>query len=110
MMNDSPGNSHWHWFPRTTAQDGTQVPRKIPARPTGQPWPRPPITVDSRIAPTTAASERRMNLSTHAAPQYSDVCHAYQPVDTLFVPGFSHHGNVHVRLGGCHNGNSVDPR
>src|SRR2546428_12777516 len=37
------------------------------------------VTVDRRIAPPTAASERSMIVSCHAAPQCSDTCHAYLP-------------------------------
>src|SRR4030095_12679068 len=68
------------------------------------------VTVDRRITPPTAASERSMIVSCHAAPQCADACHAYQPGDTRRVPGFSHHGNVHVRLGGSYNARSVDRR
>jgi hypothetical protein len=35
------------------------------------------VTVGGRIAPPTAATERSMKLSPHAAPQYSNACHAY---------------------------------
>src|SRR5215216_206831 len=68
------------------------------------------VTVDRRITPPTAASERSMIVSCHAAPQCADACHAYQPGDTLRVPGSSHHGNVHVRLGGWYNASSVGLR
>ena len=57
-----------------------------------------PVTVDRRITPPTAASERSMIVSCHAAPQYSDADHAHLPGDTHLVPGFSRRGNVHVRL------------
>jgi hypothetical protein len=73
----------------------------------GQTWPTHPVTVDRRITPPTAASERSMIVSCHAAPQCADAYHAYQPGDTPCVPGFSRHGNVHVRLGGCYNVSSV---
>ena len=66
-----------------------------------QTWLKHQVTVDRRITPPTAASERSMIVSCHAAPQCADACHAYQPGDTPCVPGSSHHGNVHVRLGGC---------
>src|SRR5437879_1595520 len=56
------------------------------------------VAVDRRITPPTAATERRMIVSCHAAPQYSDADHAHLPGDTHLVPGFSRHGNVHVRL------------
>src|SRR5215510_15058264 len=65
------------------------------------------VTVDRRITPPTAASERSMIVSCHAAPQCADAYHAYQPGDTPCVPEFSRHGNVHVRLGGCYNVSSV---
>src|SRR5215475_1135514 len=68
------------------------------------------VTVDRRITPPTAAAERSMIVSCHAAPQCAEACHAYQPGDTPCVPGSSHHGNVHVRLGGCYNASSVDLR
>src|SRR5215470_17800206 len=68
------------------------------------------VTVDRRITPPTAASERSMIVSCHAAPQCAEACHAYQPGDTPCVPGSSHHGNVHVWLGGCYNASSVDLR
>src|SRR5919202_1963551 len=68
------------------------------------------VTVDRRITPPTAASERSMIVSCHAAPQCADACHAYRPGDTLRVPGSSHHGSVHVRLGGWNNVSSVDLR
>src|SRR6266536_531527 len=73
----------------------------------GQTWPTPPVTVDRRITPPTAASERSMIVSCHAAPQCADAGHAYQPGDTPRVPGSSRHGNVHVRLGGWYNVSSV---
>jgi hypothetical protein len=72
-----------------------------------QSGPEHPVTVDRRITPPTAASERSMIVSCHAAPQCADAYHAYQPGDTPCVPGFSRHGNVHVRLGGCYNVSSV---
>src|ERR671918_1520460 len=53
------------------------------------------VTVDRRIAPPTAAPDRRMIVSSHAAPQYPDACHAHLAGDTPFVPTFSHHGSVH---------------
>ena len=49
-------------------------------------------------------------VSLHTAPQHGDAGHAYLPGDVPFAPGSSHHGNVHVRLAGCYNGSSVDPR
>src|SRR5215467_4881798 len=49
---------------------------------------RTQVTVDRRIAPPTAATERRMIVSCHAAPQYSDADHEYLPGDTQLVPGF----------------------
>ena len=58
------------------------------------------VAVDRRIAPPTAAPERSVPVSVHSAPQYSDAGYAYQPGGIPFVPGSSHHGNVHVRLGG----------
>jgi hypothetical protein len=71
------------------------------------PWSRTG-TVDRRIAPPTAAPERRVKVSLHAAPQYGDACYAYLPGDVPCAPGSSHHGNVHVRLGDCRNGSSCD--
>ena len=56
------------------------------------------VTVDRRIAPPAAAPDRRMMVSSHAAPQYPDACHAYLAGDTPCVPAFSHHGNVHGAL------------
>jgi hypothetical protein len=63
------------------------------------------VTVDRRIAPPTAASERSMIVSCHAAPQCSDTCHAYLPGGIQLDPGFSRRGSVHVRLGDWHGGN-----
>src|SRR4029453_5615149 len=64
-----------------------------------------PVTVDRRIAPPTASSERSMIVSCHAAPQCSDTCHAYLPGGIQLGPGFSRRGSVHVRLGDWHSGN-----
>ena len=64
------------------------------------------VTVDRRIAPPTAAPERRVKVSLHTAPQYGDACHAYLPGDVPLAPGSSHHGNVHVRLAGWHSESS----
>ncbi len=63
------------------------------------------VTVDRRIAPPTAASERSMIVSCHAAPQCSDTCHAYLPGGVQLGPGFSRRGSAHVRLGDWHSGN-----
>ena len=68
------------------------------------------VTVDRRIAPPTAASERSMIVSCHAAPQCSDTCHAYLPGGVQLGPGFSRRGSVHVRLGDWHSGNLVASR
>jgi len=56
------------------------------------------VTVDRRIAPPTAAPERSMRLSPHAAPQYPDACHAHRAGDNPYTPAFSHRGNVHAAL------------
>jgi hypothetical protein len=71
-------------------------------------WPRPPVAVDRRIAPPTAAPERSVPVSVHSAPQCPGACHAYRPRGTHHVPEFSHHGRVPVRLGDCYSGNPVD--
>ena len=68
------------------------------------------VTVDRRIAPPTAASERSMIVSCHAAPQCSDTCHAYLPGGVRLGPGFSRHGSVHGRLGDWQSGNLVASR
>ena len=70
---------------------------------------KPIVTVDRRIAPPTAAPERRMILSHHAAPQCPDACHAYQAGDTRDAPAFSHHGSVHGALGDYSRAHGVDP-
>ena len=64
-----------------------------------------PVTVGRRIAPPTAASERRVRLSPHAAPQYPDACHADLAGDSLLAPAFSHRGNVHAALAGSQSAN-----
>src|SRR5215510_8484461 len=63
------------------------------------------VTVDRRIAPPTAAPERRVWLSPHAAPQYSDACHADLAGDNPHAPAFSHRGNVHAALVGSQSAN-----
>src|SRR2546430_4018479 len=68
------------------------------------------VTVDRRIAPPTAASERSMIVSCHAAPQCSDTCHAYLPGGVQLGPGFSRRGSAHGRLGDWHSGNLVASR
>ena len=76
----------------------------------GQTSPKHPVTVDRRITPPTAASERSMIVSCHAAPQCSDTCHAYLPGGVQLGPGFSRRGSVHVRLGDWHSGHLVASR
>jgi hypothetical protein len=68
------------------------------------------VTVDRRIAPPTAAPERRMLISQHAAPQYPDAGHAYLAGDSPPAPAFSHRGSVHGALAGWYSANCVDPR
>ena len=63
------------------------------------------VTVDRRIAPPTAAPERRVWLSPHAAPQYADACHADLAGDNPHAPAFSHRGNVHAALVGSQSAN-----
>ena len=46
------------------------------------------VTVGRRIAPPTAAPERRMMISHHAAPQCPDACHAYLVGDSPYAPAF----------------------
>jgi insertion element IS1 protein InsB len=43
-----------------------------------------PVTVERRITPPPAASERRMRLSPHAAPQYPEACHAHRAGDSPY--------------------------
>jgi hypothetical protein len=66
------------------------------------------VTVDRRIAPPTAASERSMRLSPHAAPQYPDACHAHRAGDSPYAPAFSHCGSVHVALADWQSANRGD--
>jgi hypothetical protein len=56
------------------------------------------VTVDRRIAPPTAASERSMIVSCHAAPQCAEACHAYRAGGRPRVPAFSHRDSVHEAL------------
>jgi len=66
-------------------------------------------TVGRRITPPTAATERSMKLSPHAAPQYPDACHAYLSGDSLHTPAFSRRGNVHEALANWCSANCGDP-
>ena len=82
---------------------GLACQRPAPARQRREAFPErrvQSVTVDRRIAPPTAATERRVWLSPHAAPQYSDACHADLAGDSLLAPAFSHRGNVHAALVG----------
>src|SRR5437867_5067969 len=56
------------------------------------------VTVDRRITPPTAAPERSMRLSPHAAPQYPDAYHAYRAGHSPGAPAFSRGGSVHAAL------------
>jgi Winged helix-turn helix len=67
------------------------------------------VTVDRRIAPPAAVPERRMMVSSHAAPQYPDACHAHRAGDSPHVPAFSHHGSVHGALADWRSANLGDP-
>src|SRR5262249_35755032 len=71
---------------------------------------RHPVTVDRRIAPPTAAPERRVRLSPHAAPQCPEACHAYLAGETRAAPAFSHRGSVHAALADYSRAHCVDPR
>src|SRR4029450_12830802 len=66
------------------------------------------VTVDRRIAPPTAAPERRVILSHHAAPQCPEACHAYLAGDIRDAPAFSHHGSVHGALVDYFRAHGVD--
>jgi transposase InsO family protein len=66
------------------------------------------VTVERRITPPPAVSERRMPVSVHAAPQYSDACHAYLAGDSPLAPAFSHRGSVHEALADCCSANRGD--
>src|SRR5215471_4563765 len=66
------------------------------------------VTVDRRIAPPTAAPERSMRLSPHAAPQYPDACHAHRAGDSPYAPAFSHRGSVHAALADWQSANRGD--
>jgi hypothetical protein len=67
------------------------------------------VTVGRRITPPTAATERSMKLSPHAAPQYPDACLAYLSGDSLHAPAFSRRGNVHEALANWCSANCGDP-
>src|SRR5262249_61625369 len=69
-----------------------------------------PVTVERRIAPPTAASERSMRLSPHAAPQYPDACHAHRAGDSPYASAFSHCGSVHAALADWQSANRGDYR
>src|SRR6266705_1450219 len=56
------------------------------------------VTVDRRITPPTAAPERSMRLSPHAAPQYPDAYHAHRAGNSPGAPAFSRGGSVHAAL------------
>src|SRR5262249_6904656 len=66
------------------------------------------VTVERRIAPPPAASERGVIVSSHTAPQYPDACHAYLAGDSPRAPVFSHHGSVHGALANWCSANHGD--
>ena len=68
------------------------------------------VTVERRIAPPPAAPDRRMMVSSHAAPQYPDACHAHLAGDNRHAPAFSHHGSVHGALADSRSANRGGPR
>jgi len=59
--------------------------RPAPTRQWGEPFSArriEPVTVARRSAPPSAAPERSMRLSPHAAPQYPEACHAPRAGDS----------------------------
>src|SRR5207247_9395476 len=67
-----------------------------------------PVTVDRRITPPTAAPERSMRLSPHAAPQYPDAYHAYRAGHSPGAPAFSRGGSVHAALADWQSAHHLD--
>jgi hypothetical protein len=68
------------------------------------------VTVGRRITSPAAAPDRRMMISSHAAPQYPDACHAHLAGDNRHVPAFSHRGSVHGALADSRSANRGAPR
>src|SRR6266516_3118523 len=66
------------------------------------------VTVDRRITPPTAAPERSMRLSPHAAPQYPDAYHAYRAGHSPGAPAFSRGGSVHAALADWQSAHHLD--
>src|SRR5439155_10433092 len=66
------------------------------------------VTVDRRITPPTAAPERSMRLSPHAAPQYPDAYHAYRAGHSPGAPVFSRGGSVHAALADWQSAHHLD--
>src|SRR6266536_14413 len=67
-----------------------------------------PVTVDRRITPPTAAPERSMRLSPHAAPQYPDAYPAYRAGNSPGAPAFSRGGSVHAALADWQSAHHLD--
>ena len=66
------------------------------------------VTVDRRITPPTAAPERRMRLSPHAAPQSPEASHAYRAGKSPGAPAFSRGGSVHAALADWQRAHHLD--
>jgi transposase InsO family protein len=67
------------------------------------------VTVERRIAPPPAASERGVRVSSHPAPQYRDAWHAYGAGDSRRAPAFSHRGSGHAALADSQSAHRGDP-
>ena len=58
------------------------------------------VTVDRRIAPPPAVSERSVPVSEHSTPQCREAGHAYRAGGSPHSPAFSHRGSDYAALAG----------